>query len=141
MSDLVNILYLEDNKGDVRLLKLALAKADFHPHVDVVEDGISALEFLRKQGRYARSPSPDLILLDLNVPKRSGSSVLQELRKDHQYQNTPVFILTSTDSPRDKEKCLSLGADRFIVKPTDFDELVKFAAELKSLLFKEMLIS
>jgi len=140
-EELVNIFYVEDNRGDVQLLKLAFERANFHARLDVAEDGVSALEFLRKQGRYTKAASPDLILLDLNVPKKGGLSVLQEIRKDSQLQNIPVFILTSSDRPEDKKGCLKMGADRFIVKPTDFLKLIELAGYGQDFLIHETVIS
>jgi two-component system, chemotaxis family, response regulator Rcp1 len=130
--DSINILYVEDNKGDVQLLKHAFKYADFHPHLTVLEDGATAMDFIKKRGDFSAAVLPDFILLDLNLPKKSGYEVLKEIKEDPNLSPIPVIVLTSSKNPQDQEKCLGLKAMRYCVKPTDFYQLVEFVKFLKA---------
>jgi CheY-like chemotaxis protein len=111
------ILLAEDNDGDVFLVKRALEKRNLSHELTLARSGDEALKFL--EGAEMGSPPPDLILLDLNLPRIDGAQVLTWIRKTEAFKRTPVIVLTSSDSPRDRESVLALGADIYFRKPTD----------------------
>ncbi len=117
----IEILLVEDNPGDVRLTMEALKESKIHNMLRVVEDGIEAILFLRKQGKYASMPQPDLILLDLKLPRKSGDEVLAEIKSDKDLKRIPVVILTSSKSEEDILKSYNLYANCYITKPVDLD--------------------
>ena len=118
----LEVLLVEDNPGDVRLTQEALEQARRPHRLNVVQDGMEALEFLRKEGAFHGMPTPDIILLDLNLPRRSGRDVLMEMRKDRALAKIPVVVLTVSRSDRDMVECGKLKAN-FINKPVTADEL------------------
>jgi chemotaxis family two-component system response regulator Rcp1 len=128
-----NILYVEDNQGDVVLLQHALKVAGFNPTLNVVRDGVEAMDFLNQREKYSNVSVPDLVLLDLNLPKKNGYEVLKETKQDPRFLEMTVIILTSSKNPKDKEQCMDLNASHYFVKPTDFNEWVEFVNFLKSL--------
>jgi len=124
----VEILLVEDNPIDVELTKHAFQKAQITNPLHVVSDGEAALDFVFARGLYAdrlQARPPQLILLDLNLPKKDGLEVLRELKEDVRTQNIPVIILTVSDSDRDIEECRQLGAEIYIVKPVNFQNFTK----------------
>jgi CheY-like chemotaxis protein len=124
----LEILHVEDNAGDAALLKHVLKNAGFPTRLSHVPDGETALLFLGKKGPHAQAPQPDVVLLDLKLPKKGGLDVLVEIRKDPQYQHLPVIILTNSDSDLDMSWATRFNATQYIVKPMDpnhFDGLVK----------------
>ena len=121
----VEILLVDDNIGDVVLTKEALKGADFSNHVSVARDGFEALEFLRRTGKFADAKRPDLILLDINMPRKNGCEVLEEIRGDEDLSIIPVVILTSSEAEDDIRRSYALGANCFVTKPADLDEMVK----------------
>src|SRR3954463_13474714 len=98
MTDPIEILLVEDNPGDVELTREALHDGKIHMHLSVVNDGVEALTFLRREGAHAGAPRPDLILLDLNLPKKDGRAVLGEIKQDPALRNIPVVVLTSSQA-------------------------------------------
>ena len=121
----VEILLVDDNIGDVVLTKEALKGADFSNRVSVARDGFEALEFLRRTGKFADAKRPDLILLDINMPRKNGCEVLEEIRGDEDLSIIPVVILTSSEAEDDIRRSYALGANCFVTKPADLDEMVK----------------
>jgi len=121
----VDILLVEDNPGDVRLAKEALKESKMLNMIYVVEDGMEAIAFLRKQGKYADKPRPDLILLDLNLPKKDGREVLADIKSDKDLRRIPVVILTVSSAEEDVLKSYSLHANCYITKPIDLDQFIK----------------
>ncbi|MDF9747003.1 response regulator [Natrinema salsiterrestre] len=119
-SDSVSLLLVEDNPGDVRLIKEAFKSAGFATTFHTVSDGDAALEFLREHA--ASETSPDLILLDLNLPKTSGFEVLEGIRDDPKLPSVPVLVLTSSAATEDVVKSYELCANAYLTKPTDPDE-------------------
>jgi two-component system, chemotaxis family, response regulator Rcp1 len=116
----VKILLAEDNSGDVLLVRRALQKHQIEHELTVIEDGEAALRYLEVTGSSGDPEKcPDLILLDLNLPRCSGNQILERLKNDPVYQNSPVIVLTSSDSPHDRAKAIDLGAARYFCKPTD----------------------
>ena len=116
------ILLVEDNAGDVRLTREALREADVDVELVAVPDGEQALAYLRRDGEFAGATPPDLILLDLNLPKKNGLEVLEEVRRDTTLRRTPVIMLTTSSSARDIGACYELGVNCYVVKPLDLDE-------------------
>lgn len=120
----VEILLVEDNPGDVRLTVEALKEGRMNNRLSVVSDGVEALEFLRRQGRFADAPRADLVLLDLNLPKRDGREVLAEIKRDPELRRTPVVILTTSKADEDVLASYDLHANCFITKPVDFEQFI-----------------
>ena len=121
----IEILLVEDNPGDVLLTREALKEAKVLNNLHVADDGDKALAFLRKEGEYASAPRPDLILLDLNLPRRDGREVLAEIKQDEQLMMIPVVILTTSTDEEDVLNTYQLHANCYITKPIDLDQFVK----------------
>ena len=121
----VEILLVEDNPGDVRLTIEALKESKILNRLHLAEDGLEALEFLRKEGKFEGSPSPDLILLDLNLPKKDGREVLEEIKKEDSLKRIPVVILTTSSADADIMKTYELHANCYITKPVDIEQFIK----------------
>ncbi len=129
-----HILLVEDNPGDVDLLRLAFQTAELDCELNVVEDGGEALALVRQQGRYAEVPPPDLAILDLNVPKNDGLEILEAMRANRMYAEVPVAVLSSSSSLRDRSALERFGIRRFITKPSDLEEFLRIGAVVKELL-------
>jgi len=121
----IDILLVEDNPADVRLTREALQEAKVINSLHVVEDGMEALEFLRKRGHYANAPSPDLILLDLNLPKKDGREVLAEIKQDDNWKRIPVVILTTSRAEEDIVRSYNLHANAYVTKPVDLKQFLE----------------
>lgn len=115
-------LLVEDNPADVRLTREALMQGNVLQNLHVVEDGIEAMAFLRKEGRYADSPRPDLILLDLNLPRKDGHEVLAEIKTDEDLRRIPVVVLTSSQADQDVLRCYDLQVNCYVTKPLDLEQ-------------------
>lgn len=120
----VEILLVEDNPGDVRLTLEAFQEAKVCNKVHTVCDGVEAMAFLRQEGKYAQSPCPDIILLDLNLPKKDGREVLAEIKCDENMKRIPVVVLTTSKSEEDIIKSYELQASCYITKPVDLDNFL-----------------
>lgn len=120
----IDILLVEDNPGDARLAQEALKDSKVRNNMFVVGDGVEALEFLRRQGKYTNAPRPDLILLDLNLPRKSGREVLAEVKSDNGLKRIPVVILTVSRDEQDILKAYDLHANCYITKPLDFEQFI-----------------
>jgi two-component system, chemotaxis family, response regulator Rcp1 len=131
----IEILMADDNKGDIRLTLEALKGAKVKNNVHVVGDGVEAMAFLRKEGKYANKPRPDIILLDLNMPKKDGREVLQEIKTDPDLKCIPVVILTVSQAEEDILKTYNLHANCFITKPVDLDQFIKIVKSLEDFWF------
>ena len=125
----IEILLVEDNPADVRLTQEALKEEKLHMNMSVVNDGVEAMEFLQRQGKFASAPRPDLILLDLNLPRKDGREVLKEVKNDDNLKTIPVVILTVSKAEEDIIKTYNLHANCFVTKPTDLDELTRFSGD------------
>jgi CheY-like chemotaxis protein len=121
----IEILLVEDSPGDVRLTQEALRDAKVQNILHVVSDGMEATSFLWRQGKYADAPRPDLILLDLNLPKKSGREVLEEIKVDPSLKSIPVVILTTSSAEEDILRSYQLHANCYITKPVDLDQFLK----------------
>ena len=118
----IEILLVEDNAGDVRLTLETLKDTKLLNHVSVVKDGVEAMAFLRCEGKYATAPRPDLILLDLNLPKKDGREVLAEIKADERLRRIPVVVLTTSSAELDILRTYDLHANCYITKPVDLDQ-------------------
>ena len=120
----IEILLVEDSPSDADLTLEALAAGKIRNHLSIMRDGEQALEFLHHQGRYADAPRPDLILLDLNLPRKDGREVLTELKADDDLKTIPVVVLTTSTSEMDVQAMYELHANCYIVKPVDFNKFL-----------------
>ena len=120
----IEILLVEDNVGDVRLAVEALKEGKVLNHLSVARDGVEAMSFLRKEGEHAEAPRPDLILLDLNLPKKDGREVLSEIKTDDHLKSIPVVILTTSAAERDIMESYDLHANCYITKPVDLNQFI-----------------
>ncbi|MEW6418145.1 MAG: response regulator [Nitrospirota bacterium] len=130
-AKVIDILLVEDNPGDVRLAQEALKESKVRNKLFVVDDGVEAMEFLRKQDKYANAPRPDLILLDLNLPKKSGREVLAELKADENLRRIPVVVLTVSRAEEDIIKCYDNHANCYITKPLDFNQFMEVTKSIE----------
>lgn len=124
-SNAIDILLVEDDSGDVRLTREALKEAEVKNELHVVKDGVEAMAFLRHEGRYADAATPGLVLLDLNLPRKSGKEVLAEIKDDPALKHIPVVVLTSSKSEAEIARAYSLHANCYIVKPVDLDRFLE----------------
>jgi chemotaxis family two-component system response regulator Rcp1 len=127
----IEILLVEDNPGDVRLETEALKEAKILNHLSVVMDGAEAMEFLRRKGKCADAEKPDLILLDLNLPKKDGREVLAEIKADDDLRRIPVVILTTSKDEEDVLKSYDLHANAYIVKPLNLDQFINAVRKIE----------
>ena len=127
----IDILLVEDNPGDVRLAQEALKESKVRNKLFVVEDGVEAMTFLRQQGKYDSAPRPDLILLDLNLPRKSGREVLAEIKTDDSLMRIPVVVLTVSRAEEDVVRCYNHHANCYITKPLDFNQFMEVTKSIE----------
>ena len=120
----MEILLVEDNPGDHRLTQEALREGKVYNNLHWVQDGVEALEFLKRRGKYADSPRPDIILLDLNLPKKDGRQVLSEIKGDEELRSIPVVVLTTSKAEEDVLRSYDLHANCYVTKPVDLDKFI-----------------
>ncbi|HYC36706.1 MAG TPA: response regulator [Usitatibacter sp.] len=120
----VEILLVEDNPGDYRLTKEALKEGKVYNNLYWVKDGVEALDFLKRRGAHAQAPRPDIILLDLNLPKKDGREVLSEIKRDGDLRAIPVVILTTSKAEEDVLRSYDLHANCYVTKPVDLDKFI-----------------
>jgi two-component system, chemotaxis family, response regulator Rcp1 len=135
MHSTIEILLVEDNPADVDLTQETLAYAKIRNRLHVVNDGEDALAFLRRQGRYKEAIRPDLILLDLNLPRKDGREVLAELKADPELKAIPVVVLTSSDAEKDVVRSYDLGANCYVTKPVDLDQFANVVRTIEDFWF------
>lgn len=123
-NKLIEILLVEDNPGDVRLTKEAFKIGKIQNNMHVVYDGEEAMDFLYRRGAYSDAPRPDIILLDLNLPKKDGREVLKEIKSDEHLKTIPVVILTTSSAEEDIIRTYGLHANCYITKPVDLDKFL-----------------
>lgn len=131
----IEVLLVEDNPGDVRLTREALKEGKVRNNLAVVENGVEALAYLRREGQYASRTRPDLILLDLNLPRKDGREVLEEIKADASLRNIPVVVLTSSEAEQDILSAYALHANCYITKPVDLDQFVKVVKSIEDFWF------
>jgi len=125
------ILLIEDNPGDVRLTREAFKEGKINVNLEVVMDGVEAIKYLRHEEKYEDKGYPDLILLDLNLPKCDGREVLREIKSDPELKRIPVVVLTTSNAERDILQCYELHANCFINKPVDFDNFFEIVRKIE----------
>ncbi|MCC5655944.1 response regulator [Nostoc sp. XA010] len=131
----IEVLLVEDNPGDAQLTRIALEDSKISIHLNVVEDGVEAMAFLRKQDKYVKAAHPDIVLLDLNLPRKDGREVLAEIKADENLRRIPVVILTTSQAEEDILKAYNLCANCYITKPVDFDQFVKIVQSIENFWF------
>jgi chemotaxis family two-component system response regulator Rcp1 len=131
----IDILLVEDNPGDVRLTREALKEGKVLNTLYVAIDGVDALEFLNKQGRYADVPRPDIILLDLNLPRKDGRELLADIKNNPDLRKIPVVILTTSKAEEDILKSYDLHANCYITKPVDLDQFLDVVKSIENFWF------
>ena len=131
----VEILLVEDNPGDVRLAEEALRDAKMSNNLNVVSDGVEALAYLRREGGHANAPRPDLVLLDLNLPKKDGREVLGEVKLDPDLRTIPIVVLTTSDADADVVRSYQLHANAYVRKPVDFDAFIEVVRSIEDFWF------
>jgi two-component system, chemotaxis family, response regulator Rcp1 len=136
MTDEIQILLVEDNPGDVRLTVEALKGAKVANELHVVGDGEEAIDFLRQRGRHADAPRPDIVLLDLNLPRLDGRDVLTDIKSDPDLAKVPIIVLTSSTAEADIHKAYELHANCYISKPVDFTEFISAVRSLEGFWLK-----
>jgi len=127
----VNMLLVEDNAADIRLTLEALKESKVPSNLHVVRNGMEALAFLRRQGKYESAVRPDIILLDLNLPQKSGREVLAEIKEDEELSTIPVIVLTVSEAEEDILKTYSLHANCYITKPIDLDQFIRVVRSIE----------
>ncbi len=128
----IEILMVEDNVKDARLAEETLKDSKIHNNLYHVKDGVQAMQFLHRHGAYAQAPHPDLILLDLNLPRKDGREVLAEIKEDPKLRLIPVVVMTSSEAERDLVRTYHLHANAYVVKPIDFDGFVEVVQGVKN---------
>jgi chemotaxis family two-component system response regulator Rcp1 len=131
MPRMIEILLVEDNPGDVRLIQEALKENKVRNRLHVAKDGVEAVDFLRRKGAFADAPRPDLILLDLNLPKRDGREVLSDIKGDPNLKRIPVVVLTTSDDEHDILASYNLHANAYVTKPLDLDQFLKIVRQIE----------
>jgi two-component system, chemotaxis family, response regulator Rcp1 len=129
------ILLVEDDDGEAHLAEYALGRGGLAGHLYHVGDGVEALEFLRRQDNYQDVPIPDLILLDLNLPRKDGREVLAEIKEDPELRLVPVVVLTTSGTERDVAETYRLHANAYVVKPVDLDRFIEVVRSIKDFWF------
>ena len=131
----IEILLVEDNPGDARLAVEALKDSKINNNLYHVKDGVEAMDFLRQRGEYAGVPVPDLILLDLNLPRKDGREVLEEIKEDDELKLVPVVVLTTSEAERDLVRSYDLHANAYVVKPLDLDRFIEVVQAIEDFWF------
>lgn len=131
----ISILLVEDNPGDIYLTQEAFRESKFSNSLQVVKNGIECMEFLRRRGKYSEAQMPDVILLDLNLPKKNGREVLAEIKRDDRLKYIPVIVLTSSQNEKDIRSSYELNANCYITKPVDYDEFIHIIRAIENFWF------
>jgi CheY-like chemotaxis protein len=130
VSDMIEVLLVEDDPGDVLMTEEAFAEYKVANRLTVVSDGESAMSYLHKQGQYADAPTPDLVLLDLNLPRMDGREVLAELKEDPELRRIPVVVLTTSEAEEDILRSYNLHANAYVTKPVDFERFISVVRKI-----------
>lgn len=136
----MEILLVEDGLVDASVTIGALKKGHVQHRMTLIRDGAEAMEFLRHEGKFARAPRPDLILLDLGLPKKDGREVLQEIKSDPELSGIPVVIMTGSEDEEDRVQSEILGVDSFITKPVDLEKFLAVVRQLKRFLHADLIL-
>lgn len=136
----IEVLLVEDNPGDIRLIQEAFKEGEVSSHLNITRDGEQALAYLRQEGSYSKSPRPAFILLDLNLPRKDGREVLEEIKKDKELRQIPVVILSTSTNSEDVHRAYDLHANCYIPKPLDMDQLMMLGKTLEEFWLKTVLL-
>lgn len=128
----IEILLVEDNPGDARLTQEALHEGKIRNNLHHARDGVEALAFLRREGEFAKAPKPDLVLLDLNLPRKDGREVLAEMKQDSRLRTIPVVVLTTSEAENDIVRSYELHANCYITKPVGLEQFISIVREIES---------
>jgi len=128
----IEILLVEDSPSDTELTLEALRDFKVRNHVSVVEDGVQAMQFLRRQGPFAQAPRPDMIMLDLNLPRKDGREVLQDIKNDDLLKTIPIVVMTTSRAEQDVMRAYQLNANCYINKPVDFNQFLEVVRAIES---------
>ena len=128
--DVIDVLLVEDDAGDVLLIQEAFQDNKVRNRLHVVSDGVDALSFLRREGEHADAPQPDLVLLDLNLPRKDGREVLAEIKADDELRHIPVVVLTTSKAEEDVLRSYKLHANAYVTKPVDFDRFIDVVRQI-----------
>lgn len=139
-TKIVRVLLVEDNSADARLIKEACGSFAVRNEVDMVENGIEAMEYLYKTGKYKNSKTPNLIILDLNLPKKSGREVLKEVKQDDKLKIIPIIILTTSQDEDDVCNSYKYHANAYITKPADFEEFDELICSFEEFWFNKAIL-
>jgi len=131
-SRLIEILLVEDNPGDARLTQEALHEGKIRNNLHHARDGVEALAFLKHEGEFANAPKPDLVLLDLNLPRKDGREVLAEMKQDPRLRTIPVVVLTTSEAENDIVRSYELHANCYITKPVGLEQFISIVREIES---------
>lgn len=131
----IEILLVEDSVGDIELITEALQDSKVKNNLNIVNDGIEAMEYLNKKGKYKKSLRPDLVFLDLNMPKKDGREVLKEIKADATLRQIPVVVMTTSDDEQDIAKSYDLQASCYVTKPVDFEQFIKVVQSIENFWF------
>ena len=134
-SALVEILLVEDDPGDVLMTREALEESKLLHHLEVIDNGESAVQYLKREGPYEDAPRPDLIILDLNLPRLDGREVLQYVKTDPNLRQIPCVVLTTSDAEEDVMRSYDLHANAYVTKPVDFDAFTKVVRQIDEFFF------
>ena len=126
----IEVLLVEDDPGDVLMIREAFEENKVRNHLHVVSDGEEAVDFVRRQGSYADAPRPDLVLLDLNLPRKDGREVLAEIKGDEELSSIPVVVLTTSEAEEDILRSYSLHANAYVTKPVDFERFIQVVRQI-----------
>ncbi len=135
MTEAAEILLVEDNPADVKLTRMAFKNCKLMNNLHVVTDGAEAIEFLKQRGKHESAVRPDLILLDLNLPKKNGREVLKEIKSDNNLRHIPVIILTSSEEEKDILETYNTHANSYITKPVELDGFIKIVSGMENFWF------
>jgi len=131
-SRAIEILLVEDNPGDARLTQEALREGKIRNNLHHAGDGVEALAFLRREGEHAKAPMPDLVLLDLNLPRKDGREVLAEMKQDPRLRKIPVVVLTTSEAENDIVRSYELHANCYITKPVGLEQFISIVRQIES---------
>ena len=137
MGKAMDVLLVEDNPGDVRLTQEALREGKIAVNLSVAKDGIEAVDFLHRRGKFQDAPRPELILLDLNLPRRNGREVLSEIKADPNLRRIPTVIMTTSSADQDVETAYSLNANCFMTKPMELDDYMAMIHAIEDFWFTQ----
>jgi CheY-like chemotaxis protein len=126
----IEVLLVEDDPGDIVLIQEAFEFNKVHNNLNIVHDGEQAIAFLRREGEYADATRPDLVLLDLNLPRKDGREVLQEVKSDEDLRTIPIVVLTTSEAEEDVLRSYQLHANAYVTKPVDFDRFVSIVRQI-----------